>query len=161
MNTSSSGILVASKCALSVAVETGDPVTLVAERLRVDIATLAQHADLYAEVRKATRNWKAASDTARQDAAIAKAEAVAIKLLREGRRLTPRNFKREGVYFYPSAVEWTVLALLRIGLGDRSVRHPTSAVRMSEAFLSKIEAAARRVRAAFGETQAKLLLDYR
>jgi hypothetical protein len=32
---------------------------------------------------------------------------------------------------------------------------------MSEAFLSKIEAAARRVRAAFGETQAKLLLDYR
>jgi hypothetical protein len=32
---------------------------------------------------------------------------------------------------------------------------------MSAAFLSEIEAAARRVRAAFGETQAKLLLDYR
>ena len=149
------------KAALKAAVETGDSVTLVAERLRVDIATLAQHADLYNEVRKATRNRKAASDTARQDAAIAKAEAVAIKLLRDGRRLTPRNAKGEGAYFYPSAVEWTVLALIRIWLGDRSVRHPSSALRMSEAFLSKIEAAARRVRAAFGETQAKLLLDYR
>jgi hypothetical protein len=117
--------------------------------------------DLYNEVRKATRNRKAASDTARQDAAIAKAEAVAIKLLRDGRRLTPRNAKSKGAYFYPSAVEWTVLAMIRIGLGDRSVRHPTSAVRMSEAFLSKIEAAARRVRAVFGETQAKLQLDYR
>jgi hypothetical protein len=51
--------------------------------------------------------------------------------------------------------------MIRIGLGDRSVRHPTSAVRMSEAFLSKIEAAARRVRAVFCETQAKLQLDYR
>ena len=64
-------------------------------------------------------------------------------------------------YFYPPAVEWAVLALIRIGLGDRAVRHPTSALRMSEAFLSKIEAAARRVPAAFGETQAKLLLHYR
>jgi hypothetical protein len=117
--------------------------------------------DLYNEVRKATRNRKAASDTARQDAAIAKAEAVAIKLLRDGRRLTPRNAKSKGAYFYPSAVEWTVLAMIRIGLGDRSVRHPTSEVRMSEALLSKIEAAARRVRAVFGETQAKLQLDYR
>ena len=54
-----------------------------------------------------------------------------------------------------------MLALIRIGLADRSVRHPTSAVRMSEVFLSKIEATSRRVRAAFGETQAKLLLDYR
>jgi hypothetical protein len=149
------------KAALKGAIETGDSVTSVAERLRVDIATLAQHADLYAEVRKATRDRKAALDTARHDAAIAKAEAVAIKLLRAGRRLTPRNAKGEGANFYPSAVEWTVLALIRIGLGDRSVQHPTSAVRMSEAFLSKIEAAARRVRAAFGETQAKLLLDYR
>lgn len=149
------------RTALKDAVETGNSVTAVAERLRVDIATLAQHADLYAEVRKATRNRKAASDTARQDAAIAKAEAVAMKLLRDGRRLTPRNAKSEGAYFYPSAVEWTVLALIRIGLGDRSVRHPNSAVWMSEAFLSKIEAAARRVRAAFGETQTKLLLDYR
>lgn|GEM_PF-2364762 len=42
------------KAALKAAVEAGDSVTLVAERLRVDIATLAQHADLYAEVRKAT-----------------------------------------------------------------------------------------------------------
>ncbi|MEO6277368.1 TniQ family protein [Roseateles sp.] len=149
------------RTALKAAVETGDSVTSVAERLRVDIATLAQHADLYAEVRMATRNRKAASDTARQDAAIAKAEGVAIKLLRDGRRLTPRNAKGKGAYFYPSTVEWTVLALIRIGLGDRSVRHPTSAVRMSDAFLSKIEAAARRVRATFGETQAMLLLDYR
>jgi hypothetical protein len=54
-----------------------------------------------------------------------------------------------------------VLALIRIGLGDGSVRHPTSAVRMSKALLRKIEAAARRVRAPFGETQAKLLLDCR
>ncbi len=151
---------VAIKSALKAAIETGDSVTLVAERLRVDIATLAQHADLYNEVRKATRNRKAASDTARQDAAIAKAEAAALKLLRDGRRLTPRNAKGEGAYFYPSTVEWAVLALIRIGLGDRSVRHPASAARMSEAFLCKIEAAARRVRAAFGETQEKLQLGY-
>jgi len=149
------------KSALKAAIESGDSVTMVAESLRVDIATLAQHADHYNEVRKATRNRKAASDTARQDAAIAKAEAAAIKLLRDGRRLTPRNAKGEGAYFYPSTVEWAVLALIRIGLGDRSVRHPTSAARMSEAFLCKIEAAARRVRAAFGETQEKLQLDYR
>ena len=77
------------------------------------------------------------------------------------RRLTPRNANSEGATFYPSAVEWTVLTLIRICLGDRSVRYPTAAVRMSEAFLSKIEAAAQRVRAAFGETQEKLRLDYR
>jgi hypothetical protein len=55
------------KAALKGAIETGGSVTSVAERLRVDIATLAQHADLYAEVRKATRNRKAAADTARQE----------------------------------------------------------------------------------------------
>ena len=54
-----------------------------------------------------------------------------------------------------------MLALIRICLGDRSVRYPTAAVRMSEAFLSKIEAAAQRVRADFGEIQEKLRLDYR
>lgn len=147
--------------ALKMAVTTGESVTEVAERLRVDIATLAQHTELYGAVRKSTRDRKAAADAARHDKAIAKAEAVAMKLMKEGRRLTPRNAKGEGAYFYPSAVEWTVLALIRIGLGDRSVRYPTAAIRMSEAFLTKIEAAARRVRAAFGETQEKLLLDYR
>ena len=84
-----------------------------------------------------------------------------LKLLRAGRLLTRCNAKGEGAYFFPSAVEWKVLALIRSGLGDRSVRHPTPAVRMGEAFLCKIEAAARRIRAAFGETQEKLLLDYR
>ena len=149
------------KSALKVAITTGVSVTEVAERLRVDIATLAQHSELYSAVRKSTRDRKAAADAARHEEAIAKAEAVAMKLLKDGRRLTPRNAKGEGAYFYPSAVEWTVLALIRIGLGDRSVMYPTAAIRMSEVFLSKIEAAARRVRAAFGETQEKLQLDYR
>ena len=149
------------KSALKVAATTGESLTQVAERLRVDIATLVQHGDLYNAVRKSTRDRKAAEATVRHEEAIAKAEAVAMKLLHDGRRLTPRNANSEGANFYPSAVEWTVLALIRIGLGDRSVRYPTAAVRMSEAFLSKIEAAAQRVRAAFGETQEKLRLDYR
>ncbi len=128
-------------------------------------ATLAQHSELYSAVRKSTRDRKAAAHTARHDQAIAKAEAVAMKLLKDSRRLTPRNAKGEGegegAYFYPSAVEWTVLALIRIGLGDRSVMDPSAAIRMREVFLRKIEAAARRVRAAFGETQEKPQLDYR
>lgn len=124
-------------------------------------ATLAQHSELCSAVRKSTRDRKAAAHTARHDQAIAKAEAVAMKLLKDSRRLTPRNAKGEGAYFYPSAVEWTVLALIRIGLGDRSVMDPSAAIRLREVFLRKIEAADRRVRAAFGETQEKLQLDYR
>jgi hypothetical protein len=47
----------------------------------------------------------------------------------------------------------------RLLVAQPIARDPSSAVRMSEGFPSKIEAAGRPVRAAFGETQAKLPLD--
>lgn len=64
------------RAALTSAIESGESVTQVAERLRVDVSTLAQHKALYERVRRETRERKAAADCARQDAAIAAAEAV-------------------------------------------------------------------------------------
>lgn len=147
------------KTALMAAVQQGESVTTVAERLRVDIGTLAQHADLYGVVRQATRDRIAAAKAARQDEAIVRAEAVAKKLLADGRRLTSRNAKRHASNFYPSDVGWTVLALIRTGLGDRSLKRTTVISRLGQPFLNKIEAAVGRVPAAQGDPQQRLLLD--
>ena len=147
------------KSALMAAVGQGESVTAVAERLRVDIGTLAQHADLYNVVRQATRDRLAAAKAARQNEAIASAEAIAKKLLGQGRRLTSRNAKKYGTNFYPSDVGWAVMALIRVGLGDRSLRRPALASRMGQPFLDKIEAAVGRVRVSLGDSQQRLLLD--
>ena len=147
------------RSALKSAVAEGESVTVVAERLCVDIRTLAQHADLYDVVRQATRDRMAAANAARQNEAIAKAEAIAKKLLAAGRPLTSRNAKRHGADFYPSDVGWAVLALIRIGLGDRSLRRPALAARLGQAFFERIEAAVARVRAFQGDPQQRLQLD--
>jgi len=147
------------KSALMAAVGQGESVTAVAERLRVDIGTLAQHADLYNVVRQATRDRLAAAKAARQNEAIASAEAIAKKLLGQGRRLTSRNAKKYGTNFYPSDVGWAVMALIRVGLGDRSLKRPALASRMGQPFLDKIEAAVGRVRVSLGDSQQRLLLD--
>lgn len=147
------------KAALIAAVQQGDSVTRVAERLRVDIGTLAKHADLYSAVRQATRDRMAAADEARQSEAIAKAEAIANALLADGRRLTSRNARKHASNYYPSDVGWAVLGLIRIGLGDRSLKRPSLVSRIGQPFLDKIEAAVGRVRAAQGDPQQRLMLD--
>ena len=123
------------------------------------IGTLAQHADLYDVVRQATRDRMATAKAARQDEAIARAETVATKLLADGRRLTSRNAKRHASNFYPSDVGWAVLALIRTGPGDRSLKRPTVITRLGQPFLDKIEAAVGRVRIAQGDPQQRLPLD--
>ena len=149
------------RSALTEAIESGESVTQVAERLRVDVSTLAQHKSLYEQVRRATRERKAAVDRARQDAAIASAEAVAVKLVEGNVRLTHRNALRAGSRSYPSDAAAAVLAMIRIGLGDRAVRYPAMAARMGEPFLKKIELAVQRVGAAAGVPQERLPLQYR
>jgi hypothetical protein len=60
---------------------------------------------------------------------------------------------------YPSDVGWAVLGMIRIGLGDRSLRRPSLVSRIGQPFLEKIEAAVGRVRAAQGDPQQRLMLD--
>lgn len=144
------------RAALTEAIQSGESATKVAERLRVDVGTLAQHKALYEQVRRETRERKAAANCARQDEAIASAEAVAVKLVKGNVRLTHRNALRAGSRNYPSDTAAAVLAMIRIGLGDRTVRHPAIAARMGEAFLRKIEMAVQRVGAAAGVPQARL-----
>lgn len=149
------------RAALTEAIQSGDSVTRIAERLRVDVATLAQHKELYDQVRRETRERKAAAISARQDAAIASAEAVAVKLVQGKMPLTHRNALRAGSRSYPSDTAAAVLAMIRIGLGDRTVRYPAIAARMGEPFMAKIELAVQRVGAAAGVPQARLPLEYR
>ena len=149
------------RAALTEAIQSGDSVTRIAERLRVDVATLAQHKELYDQVRRETRERKAAAISARQDAAIASAEAVAVKLVQGKMPLTHRNALRVGSRSYPSDTAAAVLAMIRIGLGDRTVRYPAVAARMGEPFIAKIELAVQRVGAAAGVPQARLPLEYR
>lgn len=144
------------RAALMEALNSKESVTQVAVRLRVDVATLAQHKALYEQVRRETRERKAAADCARQDAAIASAEAVAVKLVKGNVRRAHRNALRAGSHSYPSDAAAAVLAMIPIGLGDRTVRHPAMAARMGEQFLKKIERAVERVGAAAGVPQARL-----
>ena len=113
----------------------------------------------YDVVRQAARDRMAAANAARQNEAIGKAEAIAKKLLAAGRPLTSRNAKRHGADFYPSDLGWAVLALIRIGLGDRSLRRPALASRVGQAFLARIEAAVAQVQAFQGDPQQRLQLD--
>jgi len=149
------------RSALTEAIKSGELVTQVAERLRVDVSTLAEHRALYERVRRTTRERKAAAESARQDAAIASAEAVAVKLVQGNVRLTHRNALRAGSRSYPSDTAAAVLAMIRIGLGDRTVRYPAMAARMGEPFLKKIELAVQRVGAVAGVPQERLPLQYR
>jgi transposase-like protein len=147
--------------ALKEAFQSGESVTQVAERLSVDISTLAQHKALYGQVRRATRERKASAECARQDAAIASAEAVAVKLVRGNARPTHRNARRAGSTNYASDTAAAVLATIWIGLGDRSVRYPTMAARMGEPFRKKIELPVQRFGALAGVPQKRLPLQYR
>ncbi|MCK6422830.1 MAG: hypothetical protein L6Q73_18250 [Aquabacterium sp.] len=61
------------RAALTEAIQSGESVTRIAERLRVDVATLAQLKELYDKVRRETRERRAAAISARQDAVIASA----------------------------------------------------------------------------------------
>lgn len=149
------------RAALTDAIKSGESVTQVAERLRVDVSTLAQHKALYEQVRHETRQRKAAAVCARQDTAVSAAEAVAVKLVQGNVRLTHRNALRAGSRSYPSDTAAAVLAMIRIGLGDRTVRYPAMAARMGEPFLKKIEAAVQRVSVAAGVPQERLPLQYR
>lgn len=146
--------------ALTDALTTGETLTQVAQRMRVDVATLARHKDLYTQVRNATRDRKAAADLERQQKAIAEAESVAMRLINTNKRLTRRNASSVNCYLFPSETTATVLALIRIGLGDKSTRYPALARRMGEGFLGQIDLAVQRVRQAAGDRQGRLPLSF-
>ena len=156
---------VAVRQALSDALEDNESVTQVAQRLRVDISTLARHKDLYDQVRRATRERKAAEDARRRQKIIQEAEAVAMRLIGSNKRLTRRNASsvRSGVSlqlshaFQPETAA-AVLALMRIGLGDRTTRYPAMARRMGPDFLNGIDEAVQRIKKAAGDRQARLAL---
>ncbi len=149
------------KAALEDAVRSGESVTQVAERLRVDIATLARHKSLYKQVREATRQKQNAAMQARQDEAVHAAETAALRLARQNRPITHRNARKIGMASYPSETPAAILSMIRIGLGDRTLAYPPLAYRMGEPLLKKIEAAVQRVSAATGGGQERLPLQYR
>ena len=149
------------KAALEGAMTSGESVTQVAERLRVDIATLARHKLLYKQVREATRKKQDAAMQARHDDAAHAAETAALRLARLNRPITHRNARKIGIEAYPSETPAAILSMIRIGLGDRTLAYPALAYRMGEPLLKKIEAAVQRVSAATGGGQERLPLQYR
>ena len=115
------------RSALAEAIKSGDSVTQVARLLRVDVSTLAQHRALCEQVRRATRERKAAAESARQDAAVASAQAAAVKLGQGNVRLTRRNALRAGSRSHPSDSAAAILAMIGVGLGGRTVHYPAMA----------------------------------
>lgn len=145
------------RAALRRALAEGGSVMEVAKALRVDVATLAKHRDLYMPVRAATVQRKAAAEEARQLAAIQKVESMAASLALRGKRLTHRNAMREGAKrFSPSSVESVVLAVMRSALGDRSAKGPAVAARLGPRYLQRISEAAGRLRPEIDEAQIPL-----
>ena len=115
------------RSALAEAIKSGGSVTQVAELLRVDVSTVAQHKASCKQVWRATRERKDAAESARQDAAVALAQAVAVKLVQGNLRLTRRNALRAGSRSYPSDSTAAILAMIGIGLGGRTVHYPAMA----------------------------------
>lgn len=147
------------RSALAQALTEERSVTDVARTLRVDLATLAKHRDLYVPVREATARLNAAAEEARHMAAIQKVAALAGNLAERGKRLTHRNAMREGANrFAPSSVESVVLAVMRSALGDRRGKGPAVAARLGPRYLQRISEAAGRLRSEGGEAQIPLPL---
>ncbi len=145
------------RSALERALTEGRSVTDVAQDLRVDVATLARHRDLYVPVREATAARRALAEEARHLAAIEKVESMARALAKRGRRLTHRNAVREGVSgFAPSSVESVVFSAMRTALGKRRSKGPAVEVRLGPRYLQRISEAAGRLRPEIGDAQVPL-----
>ncbi len=135
-------------------------VTDVAKALRVDLATLAKHRDLYVPVREATTRRNAAAEEARHLSAIQKVEVMASNLAKRGKRLTHRNALREGSNrFAPSSVESVVLSVMRCALGGRKAKGAVVAARLGPRYLQRISEAAGRLKPEIGEAQIPLPLQ--
>jgi len=148
------------RSALALAVTEERSVTDVAKALRVDLATLAKHRDLYVPVREATARRNAAAEEARHLAAIRNVETMASHLAERGKRLTHRNAMREGANrFAPSSVESVVLSVMRTALGGRKAKGPAVAARLGPRYLQRISEAAGRLRSEIGEAQIPLPLQ--
>jgi hypothetical protein len=148
------------RSALALAVTEERSVTDVARALRVDLATLAKHRDLYVPVREATARRNAAAEEARHLAAIRKVETMASQLAERGKRLTHRNALREGANrFAPSSVESVVLSVMRTALGGRKAKGPAVAARLGPRYLQRISEAAGRLRPEIGGAQIPLPLQ--
>lgn len=140
--------------ALSGALKDGRSVTDVAKELRVDLSTLAKHRDLYVPVRQAAARRKAEQEEVRHLAAIKKVEAMALNVVKRGKRLTHRNALREGSgSFSPSSVESAVFSVMRMALGDRSALGPATARKLGPRYLQRISEAAAKLRPDIGESQ--------
>jgi hypothetical protein len=145
------------RSALARALKEERSVTDVAKELRVDLATLAKHRDLYVPVREATAKRLATAEEVRHLVAIEKVETMARKLAKRGKRLTHRNALRDGSYcFAPSSVESVVLSVMRAALGDRQAKGSAVATRMGPRYLQRISEAAGRLRPEIGEAQIPL-----
>lgn len=148
------------RSALAQALTEERSVTDVAKALRVDLATLAKHRDLYVPVREATTRRNAEAEEVRHLAAIQKVEAMASNLAKRGKRLTHRNAWREGSnHFAPSSVESVVLSVMQSALGGRKAKGPAVAARLGPRYLQRISEAAGRLRPEIGEAQIPLPLE--
>jgi hypothetical protein len=135
-------------------------VTDVAKALRVDLATLAKHRDLYLPVLRANTRRKAAAEETRHLSAIQNVATMARNLAKRGKRLTHRNALREGANrFAPSSVESVVLTVMQSALGDRRGTGPAVAARLGPRYLQRISEAAGRLRPGIGEAQIPLPLE--
>ena len=98
---------------MKMAIVDGRSASELARVLGVDISTLAQHTELYAQMRQATITRQESEDEKRQSTALDEAASVLRRLLRKGKPVTLRNAGEEtGSTWYPSLLRSQALLVI-------------------------------------------------
>lgn len=106
---------------MMMAIVEGQSASELARALHVDISTLAQHTELYAQMRQATITRQESEDEKRQSTALDEAASVVRRLVRKGRPVTLRNAGEEtGSTWFPAMLRsQALLAIHSLLVHDR------------------------------------------
>jgi hypothetical protein len=128
------------------ALESGASIASVAESLKVDVSTLSQHTELYAQLRDRDQALQKQENEDAQRTAVAQAEAVVLEGIRLGRRPTLQSAAQvTGDPWYPAQLRAVALHALRIRLGASNLRPLTKMFNVGPDFLGKIDDVAARL----------------
>lgn len=132
--------------ALRHAIDTGASISSVAERLGVDVSTLARHEELYAWLRDRNQALNQQLHADAQRAAVAEAEQVVLTLSRQGQTPTLRNASdATGSRWYPAQLRAVALHALRLRMGAASLGPLTKMFNVGPDFLRRVDDAAARL----------------
>lgn len=132
--------------ALREAIETGESIASVAQRLGVDVSTLARHEELYGQLRDRNQVRNQHLHDEAQRAAVDEAEQTVLKLARQGRTPTLRNATEvTGSSWYPAQPRAVALHAIRMHMGATNLRPLTKMFNVGPDFLRLVEEAAARL----------------